>query len=74
MMKTVSSLMTRSLTIDDAARRHFFLTADGLNESATLKIELLDHEMNPLPGYSGRHTAIVSKNGFQTPIVWEADR
>lgn len=31
--------MTRTLTSDDAAPRHFFLNADGLNESATLKTE-----------------------------------
>lgn len=70
MKKTVSSFMTRSLTIDNAAPRQFYLNADGLHDSATLRIELLDHEMNPLPAYSGRHTAIVSNNGFQTPIVW----
>lgn len=70
MKKTVSSFMTRSLKIDNAAPRQFYLNADGLNDSATLRIELLDHEMNPLPAYSGRHTAIVSNYGFQTPIVW----
>lgn len=70
MKKTVSSFMTRSLKIDNAAPRKFYINAGGLNDSATLRIELLDHEMNPLPAYSGRHTAIVSNNGFQTPIVW----
>ena len=44
--------MTRSLKIDNAAPRQFYLNADGLNDSATLRIELLDHEMNPLPAYS----------------------
>lgn len=72
MKKTVSSLMTRPLTIDAATPRHFFQNTNGLNESATLKSELLDHEMNSLPRYSGRHTAIVPKNGFQIPIVWRS--
>ncbi len=71
MMKTVSSFMTRSLAIDDAAPRRFYINADGLNDSATLKVELLDHKMEPLPDYSGVNAAIVANSGFQTPITWK---
>jgi hypothetical protein len=71
MMKTVSSFMTRSLAIDDAAPRRFYINADGLNDSATLKVELLDHKMEPLSDYSGVNAAIVANSGFQTPITWK---
>ena len=40
----------------------------GVGESATLKIELLDHRMNPLADYSGEKAAIVRGSGFQIPV------
>jgi hypothetical protein len=70
MKKTVSSFMTRSLAIDNAVPRRFYINADGLSDSATLKVELLDHKMNPLPDYSGTNAAVLSDSGFQTPIAW----
>ena len=37
--------------------RQFFINADGLGEEARLKVELLDHFLKPLPGYSGDDAA-----------------
>lgn len=69
MQKTDSSFLTTALPIKAGARR-FYVNADGLSESASLKIELLDHKLSPLAGLSGSNAAVVAKSGFQTPIVW----
>lgn len=70
MTTTVSSFMTKSLTIDRGASPRFFANADGLGEEAVLKIELLDSRLGPLAKYSGMNAAIVRTSGFQTPILW----
>jgi len=44
----------------------------GLHDEATLRIELLDHQLRPVPGFSGIHAATVSQSGFQTPVEWES--
>ena len=71
MKETVSSFMTRSLRIDDVSRRRFYVNAHGLSEIARLKIELLDHQLNHLLGYSGSDATLVTSSGFQTPIEWD---
>jgi hypothetical protein len=73
MPATESSFITRSInTVSDIPGRFFlfFLNADGLGGQASLRIELLNHKMEPLPGYSGDDAAIIRQNGFQTPIEW----
>jgi hypothetical protein len=67
MKETVASFLTQSIEIEKG-RRHLFVNADGLGEAATLKIELLDHFLKPLAGFSGEDAAMVSANGFQTPV------
>jgi len=52
---------------------HFFINADGLGDSAHLKIELLDAREHPIPAYSGKNAAIVSTNGFQVPLLWNGE-
>ncbi|WP_026876566.1 carbohydrate binding domain-containing protein [Jiangella gansuensis] len=48
----------------------FFVNAEGLGTNATLRLELLDDNLTPLAGYSGANAAVVSTNGFRTPVVW----
>ena len=67
MEETVASFLTQSIEIEEGVRR-FFVNAAGLGENARLKIELLDHLLQPLAGFSGEHAASVSTNGFQTPV------
>lgn len=61
---------TKSLPIESNHVPRLFVNAEGLSQSAQLKFELLDHQLRPLPGYSGQQAAIVTANGFQTPIKW----
>lgn len=49
-----------------------FVNAAGLSESAVLRFELLDHQENPVPGYSGADAARVVRSGFQTPVQWRS--
>jgi len=69
MEKTVASFLTESIDVKKGARR-LFINAEGLGKDATLRVELLDHLMNPLEGYSGADAARVSANGFQTPVTF----
>ncbi len=67
--KITSEFVTAAMPAGPGARR-FYLNADGLGKEATLKIELLDNELRPLPGYSGADAAVVDQSGFQTPVAW----
>jgi len=53
-----------------ATRPDFFLNAEGLGPEAALRVELLDDQERPLPGYAGAQAAVVRTSGFQTPVVW----
>ena len=62
--------VTAAVTSEANAALRFYLNADGLGDEAALKIELLGEDEKPLPGYSGRDTAVVRQSGFHTPIAW----
>lgn len=67
MEETVASFLTQSIEIKRGTRQ-FFINADGLGDQAALKVELLDHLLKPLAGYSGDDAAQVRKSGFQTAV------
>jgi hypothetical protein len=56
-----------------ATRPDFFLNAEGLGPEAALRVELLDDQERPLPGYAGAQAAVVRTSGFQTPVRWPGD-
>lgn len=56
--------------IDIGTRTDFFVNAEGLGADATLRLELLDDRLTPLAGYSGAATAVISTDGFRTPVTW----
>lgn len=64
------SFLTAAVPLKKAATQRFYLNADGLGVNAALKVELLDKNLKPLAGFSGKDAAIVRQSGFQTPIVW----
>ena len=67
----VGEFITAPLVVGAEAPRRFHLNADGLGANAALKIELLGHDLRPLPGYSGNDAARVRQSGFQTPVSWK---
>jgi hypothetical protein len=66
----VSEFVTTAVPIRTAVPYRFHLNAEGLGPEAALKVELLDAQEKPLPGYSGKNAALIRRNGFQTPIEW----
>lgn len=68
--EAVCEFITKAISIPSDEPAQFFLNAEGVGPQAALKIELLSHDLQPLPGYSGKAAAIVQQSGFQTPISW----
>jgi hypothetical protein len=66
----VSEFLTASIDRNAGARQRFHINAYGLGKDALLKVELMNHELKPLPDYSGGNAAMVASEGFQTPLVW----
>lgn len=65
-----SDFVTAALTVPRDAPVHLHLNADGLGPDAALKVEILDAQERPLPGYSGTESAVVRESGFQIPVSW----
>jgi hypothetical protein len=63
--------VTTTLEAKRGETKRLFVNAEGLGPDASLKVELLTHDEKPLPGYGGEDAAIVTKNGFQTPVTWK---
>ncbi|MDB6169288.1 MAG: hypothetical protein JWM88_2152 [Verrucomicrobia bacterium] len=48
-----------------------FLNVGGLGEYTSIRVSLLDEGFHPVPGYSGNEGAVVTANGFRTPVPWK---
>jgi hypothetical protein len=46
----------------------FFLNAKGLGDSASLRVEILDKQEQPVDQFSGINAAVIRENGFRTRI------
>ena len=68
-----SEFITKPIDIKSGSAPRFHINADGLGAEASLKIELLDAQERPLPGYSGKDAAIITRSGFQTPVLWNGN-
>jgi hypothetical protein len=47
-----------------------FINADGLGEHSQIKVQLLDHQFRPLPGYSGEDCIPIAESGLRQVVVW----
>ena len=70
MPETESGFLTSTIDLPREASRRFYLNADGLSETAMLKIELLNSDTAPIQEYSGDNAAIVTESGYQSAVVW----
>jgi hypothetical protein len=68
--QVTSEFITKPIEIKNGSSPRFHVNADGLGQEASLKIELLDAQERPLPGYSGKDAALITQSGFQTPVLW----
>jgi hypothetical protein len=48
------------------------LNTDGLSDTAFLRVELIDRNGTPVPGYSGVDAAVVKTSGLKTKVAWPA--
>lgn len=46
------------------------INADGLSDEAQIRVEALDHQFRPIPGFSGAQAAMVTGGGLREPIAW----
>lgn len=67
--KVTTEFVTASVAVKTP---RFFINAAGLSADAPLRLELLNHLDQPLPGYSGDHAARVTSSGFQVPVTWKS--
>lgn len=61
--------ITSPLRVEGAAR--IYANLEGASAHSHLKVEVLDEQFRPLPGYSGKAVVPLSQGGLRQPIVWE---
>ncbi len=66
-----ASFVTTDVALKSKAPQSFYVNAEGLGADASLKVELLSATLQPIAGFSGADAAIVTQDGFQTPIAWK---
>jgi len=64
------SFVTAAIPLKSKAPQRFYVNAEGLGSQARLKVELLDANLKPLPGFSGKDAALIRASGFQTPVTF----
>jgi hypothetical protein len=62
-------LITCPMTIQG---ERVFLNVEGPGEYAAIRVEALDLEFQPLPGYSGADAAVIRESGLRVPVRWKA--
>jgi hypothetical protein len=68
--KTNPHFITCPIRLQGAQAR-VFLNADGLSPSARMKVDVLDLEFRPLPGYSGAACLGLAESGLRQPVHWK---
>ena len=46
------------------------LNVSGLGDFASARVEVVDLEFRPLPGYSGEDAATLRESGLRVPVRW----
>jgi hypothetical protein len=54
-------------------RAKVYVNASGLSQQSRLKIGLLDAGFRPIRNYSEAAAAVLDKDGFQIPVVWNGE-
>lgn len=52
------------------ANARLFANVDGLGQNSQLKVELLDLQFKPVPGYCGDDCLLLSESGLRQPVRW----
>lgn len=67
MPKVTAELVTAAVSRPNTG---FYVNVDGLSKEAVLRVEVLDALERPLEAFSGQNAALVTKSGFQMPVVF----
>ena len=51
-----------------------YVNADGLSAASQLRVEILDHQLRPVPGYSDPDSDPLQKSGFREQVTWGGGR
>ena len=54
----------------DSPQAEIYVNASGLSEKSQLRVEVLDHRLRPLPGYSGDASIPVREPGLRQRVTW----
>ena len=66
---TRAQLITCPFDVEtDGSRVH--LNVSGLGDFASARVEVVDLEFRPLPGYSGEDAATLRESGLRVPVRW----
>ena len=68
--EAVCEFITAPVAVKAGAPVRLHFNVDGLGPQAAIRVELLSHDLRPLPGFSGPDAAVVRQNGFQVPVAW----
>ena len=66
-----ATLVTCPLHIEGEGEK-IFLNVSGLGDYAAVRVELLDLEFRPVPGYSGEDSAVMRESGLRVPVRWDS--
>ena len=67
--RTPAKLITCPLRVGSEDAR-VYLNASGLGQYAGLRVNVLDNEFRPVPGYSGENSPLIRESGFRVPAAW----
>ena len=51
-----------------------FVNADGLSRDSIVKVEILDKQFRPLPGYSSDDCVPIIEGGLRQPVSWQGKK
>ena len=67
--KTAPHFITCPIRLQGTSAR-VFINADGLSVNSRLKVEALDLQFRPLPGYAGEACVALGESGLRQPVRW----
>lgn len=55
----------------DTPQAEIYVNASGLSEASQLRVDVLDHRLRPLPGYSGDASIPLREPGLRQRVTWD---
>jgi len=65
-----AEFVTAEITTSGTECPELFINADGMGNTASIRVEMLDEQERPVNEFSGINAAIVRENGFRTKVIF----